>query len=111
METTAITCEKQLMDRIAELKLLKARQEEIISEQLKDLKDSLNIGTVLKESVAHIAADKETRKNLVTIAATTGTSFLIEKIIGSNSSIKRFLGSMLAEKVSNTFIGKLISKF
>ena len=111
METIAISCENELRERIAVLKVLKAQQGEIISERFKDLKSSLNIGTVLKESVAHIAADKETRKNLVTIAATTGTSFLIEKVIGSNNSIKRFLGSMLAEKVSNTFIGKLISKF
>lgn len=111
METTAIACEKDLMTRIGELKYLKFQQEVIISEQFRDLKDSLNVGTILKESVAHIAADKETRKDLIKIAATTGTSFLIEKVLGSNNSIKRFLGSMLAEKVSNTFIGKLISKF
>ncbi|WP_293895575.1 hypothetical protein [Flavobacterium sp.] len=111
MEAKVISCEKHLMDRIAELKVLKAQQEEVISAQFKELKDSLNIGTVLKESVAHIAHDKETRKNLVTLAATTGTTFLIERVIGSNNSIKRFFGSMLAEKVSNTFIGKLISKF
>ena len=111
METKAIICERDLMDRIAELRVLKAQQEEIISEQFKDLKESLNIGTVLKESVAHIAADRETRKDLVKIAATTGTNFLIEKVMGSNNSIQRFLGSMLAEKVSNTFIGRLISKF
>ncbi|MEO5777464.1 MAG: hypothetical protein ABIQ27_11195 [Flavobacterium sp.] len=110
METTAIACEKDLMDRIAELKILKSQQESIISEQFKDLKDSLNIGTILKESVAHIAADSETRNDLVKIAATTGTKYVIEKVLGSNNSIKRFLGSMLAEKVSNTFIGKMISK-
>ncbi len=111
METTVISCEKHLMDRIAELKFLKAQQEEIISAQFRDLKESLNIGTVLKESVAHIAADGETRRDLVKIAATTGTKFLIEKVIGSNNNITRFLGSMVAEKVSNTFIGKLISRF
>lgn len=111
METLVISCEKDLMYRIAELKALKSQQEAIISEQFKDLKNSLNIGTILKESVAHIAADSETRKDLVKIAATTGTNYLIEKVIGSNNSIKRFLGSMLAEKVSNTFIGKMISKF
>ena len=111
METKAISCERDLMQRIAELKALKARQEEIISEQFKDLKESLNIGTVLKESVAHIAADSDTRKDLVKIGVTTGANFLIEKVMGSNNSIRRYLGSMLAEKVSNTFIGRLISKF
>lgn len=110
METAAIECERDLMSRIAELKALKSRQEQIISEQFKDLKNSLNIGTILKESVAHIAADSDTRKNLLKIATTTGTNYVIEKVLGSNNSIKRFIGSMLAEKVSNTFIGKLISK-
>lgn len=111
METKAISCEKDLMQKIAELKALKARQEEIISEQFKELKESLNIGNVLRESVAHIAADSETRKDLVKIAATTGTNYLIGKVMGTNNSIRRYLGSMLAEKVSNTFIGRLISKF
>ena len=110
METTAIACERDLMLRIAELKALKSQQEAIICEQFKELKNSLNIGTILKESVAHIAADSDTRKNLLKIATTTGTNYVIEKVLGSNNSIKRFIGSMLAEKVSNTFIGKLISK-
>ncbi|MES2411872.1 MAG: hypothetical protein V4535_10565 [Bacteroidota bacterium] len=111
METTAIQCEKDLMSRIAELRVLKARQEEIISEQFRDLKDSLNIGTVLKESVAHIASDSDTRKDLVKIGVTTGANFLIEKVMGTNNSIRSYLGSIVAEKVSNTFIGRLISKF
>lgn len=110
MEAIAISCEQDLMKRISELRTLKVQQEAVIAEQFKDLKDSLNIGTIIKESVAHIAADKETRKDLVKIATTTGANFLIEKVMGSNNSIARFLGSMVAEKVSNTFIGNLISK-
>ena len=110
MEATTISCEQDLMSRIAELKALKAQQEAIISEQFKDLKDSLNIGTIIKESVSHIAADKDTRKDLLKIGTTMGTNFIIEKVLGSNNSIKGFLGSMLAEKVSNSFIGKMISK-
>ena len=107
---TMIVSHRNLLDRIKELKIVKAEQEKKISEQFKDLKDSLNIGTVLKESVAHIAADKNTQKDLIKIATTTGTNFIIEKLMGSNNSIKRYLGSLLAEKVSNSFIGNLISK-
>jgi len=105
-----ISCERDLMNRIAELREQKAQQEAIISEQFRDLKDSLNIGTIIKESVAHIAADKDTRKDLLKIGTSMGANFLIEKLMGSNNSIKGFLGSMLAEKVSNSFIGKMISK-
>jgi hypothetical protein len=110
MEATAISCDQDLMDRIAELKAIKAEQEAKISEQFREIKDSLNVGTIVKESVAHIAADKDTRKDLLKIGTTLGTNFLIEKIMGSNNSVKGFLGSLLAEKVSNTFLGKLISK-
>ena len=110
MEATAIACERDLMTRIGELKALKAQQEAIISEQFKDLKGSLNVGTIIKESVAHIASDKDTRKDLLKIGTTMGTNFLIEKVMGSNNSIKGYLGSLLAEKVSNSFIGKMISK-
>ena len=110
MEATVISCERDLESRIAELRAIKTQQEAIISEQFKDLKSSLNIGTIIKESVAHIAADKDTRKDLLKIGTTLGTNFLIEKVMGSNSSIKGFLGSILAEKVSNSFIGKMISK-
>jgi hypothetical protein len=110
MEATRISCDDDLMKRIAELKLIKAEQEIKLSEQFKDLKNSLNIGTILKESIAHIADDRGTQKNIMKIAATTGTNFFIEKILGSNNSIKGYLGSLLAEKVSGSFIGKLISK-
>jgi len=110
METTSVSCDQDLMERIAELKLLKGEQEAKIKDQFNDLKSSLNIGSIIKESVAHIASDKDTKKDLLKIGTTMGTNFLIEKILGSNSSIKGFLGSILAEKVSNTFIGKLISK-
>lgn len=110
MESTAISCDQDLMARIDELKALKMQQEAVIKDQFNDLKDSLNIGSLIKESVAHIAADKDTKKDLLKIGTSMGANFLIEKIMGSNNSIKGFLGSMLAEKVSDSFIGKLISK-
>lgn len=110
MEATTLACERDLMTRIAELRALKTQQESVISEQFRDLKDSLNVGTIIKESVAHIAADNDTRKDLLKIGTTMGTNFLIEKVLGSNNSIKGFLGSILAEKVSNSFIGKMISR-
>jgi hypothetical protein len=111
METTARPCRATLLSRMDELRILKAEQEATIKLQFRDIKNSLNIGTILKESISHIAEDKDTQKDIVKIAATTGTNFLIEKILGSNNSIKGYLGSLVAEKVSNSFIGKLISKF
>ena len=110
MDASTISCHGDLLKRIDELKAVKAEQEEIISIQFKDLKSSLNIGTIVKESVAQIANDKDTRKDLMKIVASNGANFIIEKFLGSNNSIKRYLGSILAEKVSNTFIGNLIAK-
>ena len=110
MEATAKSCHAELLSRIEELKILKAEQQAKIGQQFKDLKSSLTVGTILKESINHIVTDKDTQKDLVKIAATNGTNYLIEKVLGSNNSIKRYLGSLLAEKVSNSFIGNLISK-
>lgn len=110
MEATTISCQADLLNRIQQLKEKKAEQEASITRQFKDLKNSLTIGTIIKEAVSHIASDKDTRKDLVKIAAATGTNFIIEKVLGSNNSIKAFLASLLAEKVSNSFIGNLISK-
>jgi len=111
MEITTITCQADLVVRKEELKALKSQQEATISMQFDDLKNSLTIGTIIKESVAHIATDKDTRLNLVKIAANTGTSFIIEKVLGSNNSIQRYLGSLIAAKVSKSVIGKMISRF
>ena len=57
METKVISCDQDLMDRIAALKIIKAEQEAKISEQFIDLKSSITIGLIIKESVAHIASD------------------------------------------------------
>lgn len=110
MEATVKPCRASIQSRIEELKLIKEEQKTTISRQFKDLKDSLNVGTILKESIAHIAEDKDTQKNIVTMATTTGVNFLLEKVLGRNNSIKGYIGSLIAEKVSGSFIGKLISK-
>ncbi|WP_445454664.1 hypothetical protein [Flavobacterium sp. 25HG05S-40] len=110
METSNKTCHSNLLCRIEELKILKLEQEQKIKYQYSDLKDSLSFGSLIKESISHITESKETQRDLLKIATTTGTNYLIEKVLGSNSSIKRYLGSLLAEKVSSSFIGKLIAK-
>lgn len=110
MGTTNKICHANLLTRMDELRILKTVQEAKIKEQFQDLKNSLNIGTVLKESINHLAEDKDTQKDIIKIATATGTNYLIEKVLGSNGSIKRYLASQLAEKVSNSFLGNLISK-
>lgn len=110
MQTTPKPCHASMLSRIDELRILKAQQELKIKEQFQDLKNSLNIGTVLKESINHLAEDKDTQKDIIKIATATGTNYIIEKVLGSNGSIKRYLASLLAEKVSNSFLGNLISK-
>jgi len=110
METTAKSCHEALLERITELRSLKLEQEARINEQYKDLKSSFSIGAILKESIDHIANDRDSQKNLVKMAATTSTNFLIEKVLGRSNSLKGFISSILAEKVSSSFIGKWISK-
>ncbi len=99
-----------ILKRIEELKVLKTQQESTISMKYSELLSSLNLGSIVKESIMHFATDKQTQKDLVQMVTKSGTNYIIEKFLGSNNSIKRYLGSMLAEKVSNTFIGSMISK-
>lgn len=101
---------EDILLRIEELKVLKAQQEATISMQYSELIGSLNQGTIIKDSIMHFATDKGTQRDLVQMLAKSGTNYIIEKFLGSNNSIKRYLGSMLAEKVSNTFLGSIISK-
>lgn len=110
METSTRSCHANLLSRIDELRALKAEQEIRINEQYKDLKNAFSVGAILKESIQHVASDKDSQKNLVKMAATTGSNFLIEKVLGRNSSLKGYIASILAEKVSGSFIGKLVSK-
>ncbi len=110
MQTTAQSCHDSLLNRIKELRALKLEQEARINQQYIDLKNSFNIGAVLKESIHHIANDQDTQKNLVKIATTTGSNFLIEKLLGRNTSIRGYISSLLVEKVSDSLIGKWISK-
>ena len=100
-----------LLERIEQLMVMKAQQEETISKQFKELVGNINTETILKDSIMHLATDRGTQKDLLKMAASAGTNYVIEKFLGSNNSIKRYLGSLLAEKVSNTFIGNMISKF
>ena len=110
METNNITHSQALIDRIEMLTALKAVQKETITIKFKELKDSLNIGTIVKESVSQIASNSNTQKDLVKLATTSGVNYVINKFLGSNNSIKRYIGSLLAEKVSNSFIRNLFAK-
>lgn len=101
---------ESLLQRIELLKVLKVQQESTISLQYSELIDCLNPETLLKDTIKHLATDKDTQKNLATVAVKAGTNFLIEKFLGSNNSIKGYISSLLAEKVSNSFIGSMISK-
>ena len=111
MENTVKFPHQMLQERIEQLKVLKAQQEVTISKQFTELVGNLNTETILKDSIMHLATDKGTQKDLLKMAASAGTNYVIEKFLGSNNSIKRYLGSLLAEKVSNSFIGNFISKF
>ena len=111
MENTVKTPHQMLRERIEKLKVLKAHQEVTISKQFTELVGNINTETIIKDSIMHLVTNKGTQKDLLKMAASEGANYVIEKFLGSNNSIKRYLGSLLAEKVSNSFIGNMISKF
>lgn len=103
-------CHESLLQRIEQLKVLKAQQEATISRQFSSLVGNINTETILTDSIMGLVTNKETQKKVVNMLTKSGTNYIIEKFLGSNNSIKRYIGAILTEKVSNSFLSSMISK-
>lgn len=102
---------KELLLKIIQVRQQKEIEENLIEVQFLDLKESLNLQTLVKQSIVNLVTDKNVQTNLAKAAVTFGSDFIIEKVLGSNKSIKGFLGSMIIEKFSGNFLNTIISKF
>ena len=101
---------ENILQRIEELRVLKVQQKTTISMQYAEIISSLNPETIIKDTFLYLVNSKKTQKNIVHIVAKSGVNYIIEKFLGSNNSIKRYVSSIIAEKVSNSFLGSIISK-
>ncbi len=87
-----------------QLKAQKFSQEEELKVKVKELAVGFNPVTMLKESLHNIASDREVQFDLAKVGLNTGATFLIDKVLGRNNSIKGFLSSLLVGNLSSSLI-------
>ncbi|HCY40349.1 MAG TPA: hypothetical protein DHV48_03200 [Prolixibacteraceae bacterium] len=109
MENTQITGYTEVTMRIMHLKQEKIRQEDELNDALKELVYNLSPVSMVKQSLHQLAHDREVQFDLTKIGLNLGANFLIDRILGKNSSLKGFLSALLVEKVSASFINNNLS--
>ncbi|OFX58327.1 MAG: hypothetical protein A2066_06605 [Bacteroidetes bacterium GWB2_41_8] len=109
MENTQITGYTEVTMRIMHLKQEKIRQEDELNDALKELVYNLSPVSMVKQSLHKLAHDREVQFDLTKIGLNLGANFLIDRILGKNSSLKGFLSALLVEKISASFINNNLS--
>lgn len=104
MENLKITNHSELQFRIMQLKSEKLSQEIELKVKVKEFFYTLSPVSIVKNSLRDLVSDKDVRFDMAKVGLNVGANFLIDKVVGRNRSIKGFLGSLLIEKVSSSFI-------
>ncbi len=104
MENLKISNQSELQFRIMQLKSEKLSQEIELKVKVKEFVYTLSPVSIVKNSLRDLVSDKEVRFDMAKVGLNVGANFLIDKVVGRNRSIKGFLGSLLIEKVSSSFI-------
>jgi len=87
-----------------QLKSEKLSQEIELKVKVKEFVYTLSPVSIVKNSLRDLVSDKDVRFDMAKVGLNVGANFLIDKVVGRNRSIKGFLGSLLIEKVSSSFI-------
>ena len=109
MENTEITGYSEMVMRIMHLKQEKFRQEDELKDAFKEFIYNLSPVSMVKQSLHKLAEDREVQFDLTKIGLNLGANFLIDRILGKNSSLKGFLSALLVEKISDSFINNNLS--
>ncbi len=104
MEKVIISNHAELLARIKLLKYEKAFAEEDLKAKFKEYMATLNPVLIMKDALHRLANDKEVRMDFGKVGLNIGTTFIIDRLLGRQRSIKGFLGSLLVEKLSALFI-------
>ncbi len=110
MKNQEISNHANLILSIKELNNLKILREKELKRNLREIVDNLSPMSMIKNSLHELAKDKEIQLDLTKVGLKIGAEFLIDKIFGRNKSIKGFLSSLLAEKVSSSLINNNLSE-
>jgi hypothetical protein len=104
MEKATISTYTDLQSLIALVRESKDRQEEELKESFKKFAHALSPVEVTKSTIHELVKDKEVQFDLVKGGMGLGASYLIEGLFNKRLGIKGFLGSMVLEKLSSSFI-------
>lgn len=110
MENIEISNHTQLVLRIQQIKAEKIRQEEELKIAMKGFVNNFNSVSIVKEYLHSLASDKEVQFDLAKVGLNIGANFIIDRVLGKNRSIVGFLSSLVAEKLSASFINDNFSK-
>jgi len=91
---------KELTIRISQLSDLKDGQEAELRQNVKEVYESFRLKNILKRTVKDLAHDEEFINN----SFKAGANFVIGKLFDKNSSVKRFVTSILLEKLITPLI-------
>lgn len=106
MEKITIRNHQELLARIHALKVEKIACEEELKVTIKQFVTSLNPLAMMKESLHELANDKDVRLDASKVGLNIITSFILDRLLGRQRSVKGFLSSLLIEKLATIFIAK-----
>lgn len=73
---------RQLHERISILEKQRSKQEKLIRESIKAIRNDLKPSNILKNSLRSFVGNKETRQSVLKMAAGIAISFLLKKYLG-----------------------------
>ena len=110
MENVDINNHTELVMRIMHLKQEKFRQEEGIKYSFKEIPYLLNPATMAKKYIHELATDNKFKFDLARVGLNLATNLVITRILSRNQGFKGYLGALLIEKLSSSFIISGISR-
>ena len=110
MENKEISNYPELLLHIMHLKQEKFRQEDEIKYTIREIIFLLNPITMVKKAVHDLAEDSEAKFNMAKVGLDVGINMLLNRIWRNKGGIKGFIGKLIIEKFSSTFIGNNLSK-
>ena len=92
--------------RIAELTLVKNKQEEALVKNLKDFYESHQPKNLIKKAVRDLAHDNEFKEDGVLAAKNVATDLIVGRLFNKNNSVKGYITTFLIEKLALPFLKK-----
>jgi hypothetical protein len=103
MKNRKVSSYKELELAIAELKENKAKHEEVLKQNMGDIKEALKPVNIIKNTLKNVIEDKTIRQDALKAGLLVGIEFAIERLFKRNKKSD--------EPSSQSILGKLVSNF